>query len=70
MPNLTGMEPITIIIYAVVCGCLSAVAAKFLRPPVRFGPNRFSPVRFGVGVGGGILAAFVLPFIQGVLRGY
>ena len=54
------MDPITIAFYAIVCGCLSAVAPKLPK----------LPVRLGVGAGVGILAATVLPLIQGALGGY
>lgn len=54
------MDPITLTFYAVVCGCLSVVAPKF--------PGL--PVRLGVGAGVGILAALVLPFIQGMMHSY
>ena len=54
------MDPITIAFYAVVCGCLSAVAPKLPR----------LPIRLGVGAGVGILAATVLPLIKDALHLY
>ncbi|SIO41998.1 hypothetical protein SAMN05444287_2849 [Octadecabacter temperatus] len=54
------MDPITLVFYAVVCGCLSAVAPKF--------PGM--SVRLGVGAGVGIIAATTLPFIKDMLNGY
>lgn len=54
------MDPITIVFYAVVCGCLSVVAPRF--------PG-FS-VRLGVGAGVGIIAASVLPLIKDMMAGY
>jgi len=54
------MDPITIIFYAIVCGCLSAVAPKLPR----------LPIRFGIGATVGILAATALPIIQSSLSGY
>ena len=55
-----GMDGITLIFYAVVCGSLSVIAPKF--------PG-FS-VRLGVGAVVGILAASVLPYIQNMINGY
>lgn len=54
------MDPITLAFYAVVCGCLSAVAPKF--------PGL--PMRLGVGAGVGIIAATVLPMIKDFVGGY
>jgi len=54
------MDPITLIFYALVCGCLSVAAPKL--------PGL--PVRLGVGAAVGILAATVLPIIKGAMGGY
>jgi len=54
------MDPITLVFYAVVCGCLSAAAPRF--PGLT--------IRLGVGAGVGILAASVLPLIKDTLPGY
>ena len=54
------MDPITLTFYAVVCGCLSAVAPKF--------PGLL--MRFGIGAGVGIFAAIVLPIIKDMMHTY
>ncbi len=54
------MDPITLAFYAIVCGCLSAVAPNFPR----------LPVRLGIGAIVGIAAAAVLPEIKGMLHLY
>lgn len=54
------MDPITLIFYAVVCGCLSVVAPKL--------PGL--PVRLGIGAGVGIAAASLLPLIKDALQVY
>ena len=54
------MDPITLIFYAVVCGCLSVVAPKVTG----------IPARLGVGAGVGIIAATTLPFVKDMLNGY
>ena len=54
------MDPITIIFYAVVCGCLSVAAPKL--------PGL--PIRLGIGAAVGIIAASVLPFIKDMMHAY
>jgi len=54
------MDPITLVFYAVVCGCLSVAAPKF--------PGM--PIRLGVGAGVGILAASVLPYLKDMIGVY
>ena len=54
------MDPITLAFYAVVCGCLSAVAPKLPK----------LPVRLGIGAMVGLVAASVLPMIKGMLPYY
>ena len=51
------MDPITLAFYAVVCGCLSAVAPNFPR----------LPIRLGVGAAVALVAASVLPWIKGMI---
>jgi hypothetical protein len=51
------MDPITLGFYAVVCGTLSVVAPKFPR----------LPIRLGIGVAVGLIAASILPLIKDVL---
>jgi len=51
------MDPIAIAFYAVICGCLSAVA-----------PNLGGmPIRLAIGAIVGVIAALVLPMVKGVL---
>lgn len=51
------MDPIAIAFYAVICGCLSAVA-----------PNLGGmPIRLAIGAVVGVIAALVLPMVKGVL---
>ncbi|MGV6811273.1 MAG: hypothetical protein ACWA47_03430 [Brevirhabdus sp.] len=51
------MDPIAIAFYAVICGCLSAVA-----------PNLGGmPVRLTIGAVVGVIAALVLPMVKGML---
>ena len=57
---LPGMDPITLAFYAIVCGCLSAVAPNFPK----------LPVRLGIGALVGLVAASVLPMIKGMLPLY
>jgi len=54
------MDPITLGFYAVVCGCLSAVAPSFPR----------LPIRLGIGAVVGLAAASVLPWIKGLMAVY
>ncbi len=54
------MDPITLAFYAIVCGCLSAVAPTFPK----------LPVRLAVGAAVGIFAAAILPWLRGVLHLY
>lgn len=51
------MDPITLGFYAIVCGCLSAVAPSFPR----------LPVRLGMGAAVGLVAASVLPWIKDMM---
>lgn len=54
------MEPISLVFYAIVCGCLSVVA-----------PNLGGVMpRLAVGAFVGIVAALVLPFVRGMMGGY
>ena len=48
------MDPISLTFYAIVCGCLSAVAPNFPR----------LPIRLGIGAAVGLIAASVLPMIR------
>lgn len=57
---LADMDPITLTFYALVCGCLSAVAPNFPR----------LPIRLGIGAAVGLVAASVLPMIKGMLVVY
>ncbi len=54
------MDPITLAFYAVVCGCLSAVAPRMPR----------LPIRLGIGAVVGIIAAAVLPSLKGMIGFY
>ena len=54
------MDPIAVVFYAIVCGCLSAAS-----PVV---PSL--PVRLAIGAGVGIVAALVLPVLRGLIGGY
>ncbi len=58
--TLRAMDPITLGFYALVCGCLSAVAPKFPK----------LPIRLGVGAVVGLIAASVLPELKGMLHLY
>ncbi len=51
------MDPVTITYYALVCGTLSAVAPRFPR----------LPIRLGIGVVVGLVAATLLPQIKEAL---
>ena len=51
------MDPITLGFYAIVCGCLSAVAPRFPR----------LPIRLGIGAAVGLVAASALPVLRGAL---
>lgn len=53
------MDPITVTYYAVVCGLLAALVPPSLR----------MVFRLGIGAGVGVVAAVVLPFIQGLFAG-
>ena len=53
------MDPISIVFYAIICGCLSL-----------FAPNLGGKVpRLAVGACVGIVAAIVLPFIRQAMAG-
>ncbi len=54
------MDPIALVFYAIICGCLSAFAPAGLARYARFG--------FGALVG--IAAASALPFLQGMMSAY
>jgi len=54
------MDPITLAFYAIVCGCLSAVAPNFPK----------LPVRLAIGASVGIIAAAALPWLKGALHLY
>ncbi|SNR32831.1 hypothetical protein [Puniceibacterium sediminis] len=51
---LYGMDPITLTFYATVCACLSAVAPRVPR----------LPVRLAIGALVGLVAATLLPFLR------
>lgn len=51
------MDPITLGFYAIVCGCLSVVAPRFPR----------LPIRLGIGAAVGLVAASVLPVLKGMM---
>lgn len=51
------MDPISIVFYAVVCGCLGAAGPKL---------GAF-PVRLAIGATTGVIAAIVLPMIKGAM---
>ena len=54
------MDPISVVFYAIVCGLLSLVAPNL---------GGYLP-RLIVGAGVGIVAAFTLPMIRGMMGGY
>lgn len=54
------MDLLTLVYYAAICGLLSL-----------FAPLLGSrPIRFGVGIGVGAVAALVLPVVAGLFGGY
>ena len=53
------MDPVTLVYYGAICGCLAVVAPRFATPWPRF----------AVGVLVGLVAAGILPALRGLAMG-